>query len=197
MGKNKARGAAILRVIILTAPMCLFACRFNYGELNVSDALAKSIPDIVLENYESTSVDNGKVIFRIAAKRAELFEAMKETHLSDVSFAEYDSSDGAVITSGRAATAVYFTDTENAEISGDLYVYSRKNGASLEGAYLYWDKAKKTLVGRRDRLITIKKDDGSLLKGEGFSADAKTRSIEYLGHAEGQIFLENSDTTNE
>ncbi len=169
------------------------ACTFNYGEADLSDKMSEAVPNTVLENFQHTVMQDGKPAFRLSAARAETYDAKKETRLKGVSFVEYDSRTGEPITAGTAASAVFFGDSENVELSGAIFFYSKRNKFSLEGGYLYWDNAKKTLEGRRDRLITLEGDDGSVIRGEGFTADARRRSMSFSGHTTGTFIVEDEE----
>ncbi len=169
------------------------ACSFDYGEAKLKDSMEENIPNSILSNFEHTVVDKGQVIFRLNAKEASVFDSLKQTKLSGVSFAEYERNTGKALTSGRASSAIFFTNTESAELSGEILFYSKRNEAALEGGYLYWDNERKTLEGRRDRLISITKDDGSIIRGEGFTANARKRSFSFSGRATGSIQVEDEE----
>jgi LPS export ABC transporter protein LptC len=188
MGGNDLRGAAPL---LAAAFLLAASCSFDYSQSELSEKMSEEIPNTILENFQHTIVQDGKPAFRLSAKRAESFDSKKETRLKDVSFVEYDSRTGEPITAGTATSAIFFGDTENAELSGSISFYSKRNESGLEGGYLYWDNAKKTLEGRRDRLITITTDDGSVIKGEGFTADARRRSMDFSGHTTGYFEMKN------
>jgi len=174
---------------------CLASCSFDYGAASLGEGMSDQTPNAVLQDFRHCVVEDGSVIFRMNAKQASTFETLKETRLKDVSFAEFDPQTGAALTSGRASDAKFFSATEDAEFSGDIVLYSQRNEVGLSGGYLYWDSKKKTLEGRRDRLISITKDDGSIIKGEGFSADAVRKSFSFSGHVSGTMAV--SDDTSE
>lgn len=175
----------------------LSSCSFDYGEAALDQDMSEEIPNAILDGFEHSVVENGKVIFRLNARQASIYEGRKETRLKDASFAEFDPDSGQALTSGRASDAVFFTASENAELSGVLSFHSSRNNAGLSGGYLYWDSKKKTLEGRRDRLISISKDDGSVIKGEGFSADAVKRTFSFSGRAEGTMVVQEEEEPEE
>jgi LPS export ABC transporter protein LptC len=185
-----AAGRAIA-VIAFVLAVC--ACSFDYGDVKLEDNLSEETPNSILLNFQHTVVENGKILFRLNALKASIYDTLKETRLTNVSFAEYDPETGAAVTSGRATSAIFFSESENAELSGDISFYSKRNEAGLEGGYLYWDNSKKTLEGRRDRLISILKDDGSIVKGEGFSANAKKRTFSFSGRTSGVLITKDDE----
>jgi LPS export ABC transporter protein LptC len=179
--------------LIAAAFLLAASCSFDYSQSELSDKMSEEIPNTILENFQHTIVQDGKPSFRLSARRAEAYDSKKETRLKDVSFVEYDSRTGEAITAGTATSAIFFGDTENAELSGSISFYSKRNESGLEGGYLFWDNEKKTLEGRRDRLITITTDDGSVIKGEGFTADARRRSMNFSGHTTGYFETKDSE----
>ena len=188
MGRNE------LLVALAAAAALAAGCSFDYGQSSVKDQISEEIPNSILLNFEHTVVQDGKPSFRLNAERAEFYDGKKETRLKNVSFAEYDPKTGAAISTGRSTQAIFYDDSEDAELSGDIVVYSKRSEAGLSGGYLYWDNAKKTLEGRRDRLITITRDDGTEIRGEGFAADARRRSMSFSGRAAGTIVSEDKSS---
>ncbi len=167
----------------------LASCSFNYDAASFNEKMSEQTPNVVLDDFEHCVVEDGAVIFRLNAKQASTYETLKETRLKDVSFAEFDPATGEALTSGKSTDAKFFSATEDAEFSGEIQVYSKRNQVGLSGGYLYWNSKKKTLEGRRDRLISISKDDGSVVKGEGFSADAVKKSFAFSGHVSGTLVV--------
>jgi LPS export ABC transporter protein LptC len=151
--------------------------------------MSEEIPDSVIVDFVHTSVRDGKPVFRLEAGRAEVYNKREETRLFNVYFQEY-ARDGAVATEGWAEKTIFFTDTENAEMAGDLLVYSSSEEAFVGSDYLYWDDSARTLTSRRDSAVTIEKDDGTTLRGLGFRADMATRSVEFSGSVSGTYVSE-------
>jgi hypothetical protein len=192
--KSSQFAAAALMAFFIA---CAASCSFDYGAASLGDGMSDQTPNAELRDFEHCVVENGSVIFRLNAKQASTYETLKETRLTDVSFAEFDPQTGEALTSGKATDAKFFTATEDAEFSGDIEVYSKRNEVGLSGGYLYWNSKKKTLEGRRDRLISISKDDGSVIKGEGFSADAVKKSFAFSGHTSGIIKITDDEDAAE
>lgn len=163
------------------------ACSFDYSAAVLDDELRDDTPNSSMVDFDHSIVENDKVIFRVMAAKAELFEAKKEILLRDAYFIEYDQTSSEPITVGQAKRVRFYTESQNAELSDYLYFYSKRNEASLESGYLFWDNDKKTLEARRDKLVTIKKDDGSNIRGEGFAADLRTRSFSFYGRTDALI----------
>ena len=144
-------------------------------------------PTAAFTDYSHTVVVRGKKNFELKASRAELYETSKRTVLTDVSFAEYDPDTGELLSLGRADSAIYHTDTKDAEFSGSVRLESKKQDAILEGEYLRWIDKDKRLEGRLDRTVTISRADGSTVSGAGFEADARRRAFSFRESVEGRI----------
>ncbi|MBN1648916.1 MAG: LPS export ABC transporter periplasmic protein LptC [Spirochaetales bacterium] len=168
------------------------SCTLDYSRTTPSDELKEEIPNTIISNFVHTSVSNGNPVFRIQASEARSFEKQSKTVLREVYFEEYDSQ-REVITHGTSDKAVLFTDTENAEISGNLEFYSSKNEAWLWGNYLYWDNGKKTLTSENDELVKIKTDDGTDIEGRGFHGDLRRQEFRYSTEVKGSYESETKD----
>jgi LPS export ABC transporter protein LptC len=147
----------------------------------------EELPTAVFSDYAHTVVVRGKRNFELKAARAELYETSKRTVLSSVNFAEYDPDTGELLSLGSSDSAVYFTDTKDAEFSGGVRLESKKQDAILEGEYLRWSDKDKRLEGRLDRTVTISRADGSMMSGAGFEADARRRAFSFRESAEGRL----------
>jgi len=154
--------------------LALASCSLGYdGQVKEAPVL----PSAVFSDYSHTIVVRGRPAFTLEADRAEVYAEEKRTVLSAVRFAEYDPDTGDLLSSGSADRAVYWTESEDAELSGAVRLESKRQEAVLEGEYLRWDGEGKRLEGRLDRAVTVRKTDGSWVSGAGFEADARRRSF--------------------
>lgn len=162
------------------------ACSLDYGNMS-DDSLSQDeeTPNAVLRKFSHTVVAKGNPLFRLQAERAEQFDAKREIRLFGVTFEEFSEGALSVVTQGRADTARYFTDSENAEISGNLVFESKREDIFIEGGYLYWNKTERKLTSRPDQMIVLRKSDGTALRGEGFSADVASKGFSFSGRVEG------------
>jgi LPS export ABC transporter protein LptC len=148
---------------------------------------SEDMPTAAFSDYAHTVVVRGKKNFELKASRAEVYESSKKTVLTNVSFAEYDPDTGELLSLGRADSAIYYSDTKDAEFSGNVRLESKKQDSVLEGEYLRWSDKDKRLEGRLDRIVTVSRSDGSWVSGAGFEADARKKDFSFRGSAEGQI----------
>ncbi len=182
----------VMRLIKLTSAFIIFllfaavfsGCKFDYNDSMVAEKLEEEVPNTVLKNFTQVMVKDGFPTFYIKAEESKNFGKKKETLFSDVHFQEFDK-EGVVITEGSAENAKMFNETESVEIWGSLNFYSKREEASLEGEYLFWDNEKSTLSGKKEEVISITETDGSKISGKGFFADSMTKSISFDGGVSG------------
>ncbi|PKL25903.1 MAG: LPS export ABC transporter periplasmic protein LptC [Spirochaetae bacterium HGW-Spirochaetae-3] len=176
----KFRGVLPVVIAILSG------CSLDYGAAMAED-LAADVPDTVVVGFSHTVIENGAPMFRLEAERGESFQAQKKMRLSDVRFIEYASGGLEVAAEGRADSAVFFTDTESAELSGSVRFRSARDGVSVESGYLEWDGKARLLRSRAEIVTTLSDDDGTSLSGSGFGVDAARRSFSFGNRADGRF----------
>lgn len=176
----------------------LFAagCSLDYSSVLVTDDMSEEIPDSILLEFSHTSVKNGLPMFRLYSGQAYIYNQKEETQLSEVVFQEFDSK-GDLITEGKADRALFFTDTENAEFWGDLYFYSLAEEASFSTTYLYWNSEEKKLIGKEENQIVITRDTGTEIRGTGFEAEARSRTVHFSGAVIGSYVQEEDEENDE
>ena len=176
-------------LISFLCSLFLFGCSLDYSEAFLTDDLDEEIPDSILFEFSHTAVRKGTPAFRLQADYAAIFDKKKETHLTGVLFQEFDRH-GNVITEGKADSAIFFTETENAELVGDLKVHSLSEEVIVSTGYLYWNDQDRTLTGAEDQTVVVIKDDGSELVGEGFFAEIATKSVTFYGSVSGKYITD-------
>ena len=179
--------AAILLSILLGG------CSIDYNEAMIAENLAEDIPDTILYDFTRVEVKDGKPLYRLQAEKAESFEKQYISNLTSVLFQEFDE-EGEIITEGQADMVTYFTNTENAEMEGDLTFYSKREGGSVSGEYLFWENETKILKSKTEYTVELEKDSGSTITGTGFEADFTTEHIIFTGKTEGTWVDEEEDS---
>ena len=175
-----------LRVICGGAALFLSACSLDYGPAQIAQKLSENTPDLVLYDFQNTSVRHGHKLFRISASYSESFDQKQQQSLTNVKFVEFDEK-GNVITTGTADHALLHTDSNNVELSGHITFYSEQEKATVACGYLSWNDKERTLTSLPDDTVTIKKDSGTVLSGTGFSADVARRDVEFSGPVSGTV----------
>ena len=179
-------------LIIIIYILFFLGCGLDYRGAVEGEDLADKVPNIIFTNFSHTTVEDDKILFKIKADVAKVFDNKNEIILQGINFQEFSKKDGQVITTGKADYAVFHRDTENAEISGSIYFYSATEQATLYAQNLSWQKDKKLLTADPQDLVIIKKDDGSFIQGKMFSADLRRMFVSFLSQVQGR-FIEKDD----
>lgn len=160
---------------LLAFPIAIFllSCSMDYSDVEVAEEIGENTPDSVIENFSYTSVDNGSIIFRIYSKKAENYSRKKETILDEVVFREYNLN-SEMVTEGIAERGIIYTESDNAELTGSLIIYSADSEAEISADYLYWNDSEKSLTGSDDGNVKLLRDSGTEISGTGFSGDLRT-----------------------
>jgi len=173
--------AAVLCAAVLTG------CSLDYGTALAED-LGEGVPDAVVYGFSLTVVEKGLPRFTIGAERGESYRDLKKMKLTKVAFTEYvPDGSRSVASEGNADSAVFYTDTESAELSGSVKLRSVRDGITVTSSYRKWDGQARRLESRADAVTTLQEDDGSRLSGSGFSVDAARRSFRFGNRATGSF----------
>ena len=179
------------------------ACSMDYGAA-LGENLDERIPDTVIFNFVHTIVENGSPRFRLSAERADAFRSTRTLKLVGVSFVEYERAapgpDGSrstavpvVVAEGRAESAVFNTESESADLMGNVRVRAARDGVAVSSAFIRWDGEARLLEGPSESVTTIQDDDGSRVSGAGFKADAARRSFGFSERTTGYYSLPAKD----
>ncbi len=182
LSRRARRLAGTLAALALTA--LLDGCSIDYkGSVNEQQT-TEGIPDTVAVNVLHRVFKDGHLSVQLQASRAESYNSKNETILSNTRFTTFDDK-GAVSTEGDAKTVVFHTDTENAEISGGVHVHSDTEKGDVTADSLYWENKTRKLTAPPAEAVTLRKDDGSALRGTGFAGDFTRRQLSFSGPVQG------------
>lgn len=156
----------------------IISCSMEYNDIEIADKLDENIPDNIIENFSYTSVDNGSIVFRLYSEKAENYNQKNKTILDKVVFREYNFNNE-IVTEGTAEKGLIHTDSDDAELTGKLIIYSAENEAEISADYLYWNDAEKTLIGSKNGKVKLLKDSGTEISGTGFTGDLKTKIFNF------------------
>ena len=179
LGGAVASRAAAPRLALAASAvaLALAGCSLDYGA-ETSDELGPDTPELLLQGARHRSIADGRVVFRVDAARAEIHEGLGYTVLVDARFVEY-AKDGSVATEGRAERIRVDSETDDAEIEGDVVFTSAAEGATFSTTRLSWKAKERRLVGGDDALVVVSTDDGAEIRGAGFEADAARRAYRF------------------
>jgi LPS export ABC transporter protein LptC len=179
---------------LLAAALALCgSCSLSYEEGRMAEEMAPEIPDTVMIGFTHTVVSGGRVWVKMSAQRAESFDQSRRIVLAGVHFEEYDSQ-GHLATEASADRAVYHSDSEDAEVTGNILIRAPKEKASLTASSLAWVKEGRRLSSGAGQSVRLAKENGSFLEGRGFQADFRRRRLEFReGASGGFVEDENAD----
>lgn len=173
---RRSRPFALL--ILLTA-----GCSLNYQPAEVEAGQTTNIPDTVALGVSYRVVKGSKLSLEVEAARAETYNDRHQTILS-AQFSEYDTS-GQLDTQGKADAVTFYSDTQDADVSGSVFVSSVSEKGSISADSLKWQNKSKQLTADPNELIVVRKDDGSYIAGRGFTGDFKVKQVQFSGPVEG------------
>ena len=176
-------------VALVLAHAVLVSCSFNYEEASLEDELSEELPDTVLANAEHTVMRDGRLSVILQAARFEHYTKRDLIVLTDVYFRELDTS-GQLVTEGWADAGLYYTDSENAEVSGNVVFLSHSEESGIYAARLQWDDAEHRLYSDEGEAVTVRRDDGSEISGATFDADLARRNVRFRDAAAGTLVVE-------
>lgn len=184
--------AAAAAVLVVLAS----SCHLNYGGAQIAQKIEEGVPDLILTDFQHTSVRHDRKTFEISAGKSELFSQKKIQTLDSVDFREYDS-EGKVITQGHADHAVLHTDTNDVELTGNIQFYSKSESAHITCTYLYWHDSDRRLTSKPDAIVSVRKDNGSTISGTGFEVDVARRVVTFSGPVQGTVVASDETGNNQ
>jgi LPS export ABC transporter protein LptC len=160
------------------------SCSLDYSSANIAEDLSEKIPETIFINFSQVQVRNSKITNKIEASRAESYTKKKEMVLENLRYKEFDDA-GELITEGKADKAVFNTETEDADMFGNIYFYSYTEETAIFAETLYWKKEEEKLTAEPDEKVIVKKDDGSYIEGKGFETDFRLKEIVFKKNVKG------------
>jgi LPS export ABC transporter protein LptC len=175
--------AAVIAAAALSASV-LASCSLDYEGASFEEGMSERLPDTVATGLVHRVVKNSHTVLEVTADRAETWDAQHRTVIDGASFVEYDQA-GAMAVEGSAGRVVFHTDTEDAEISGRVRVYSALEEAGIETEALAWKSKPRLLTAPAHDRVIIASDNGSRLEGTGFVGDFRRREFVFTGPVQG------------
>lgn len=176
-------------LLAVAASALLLSCSLDYEGSQLSEDLDDDIPEITLRDVTHTVVREGVKRFVVVASLVEDYPGKKQQLLTDVTFTEY-RADGIIATSGTAASAVFYTESENVDLSGGLQFYSTEEQAWVTTDALTWDSEARLLSAPPEDTVRVWKSDGTSIVGQGFSAETSRNTINFDRYVRGTLVEE-------
>ena len=185
--RKPAAAISAARVLLAAAALSasvLVSCSLDYEGASLEEGMPERLPDTVATGLVHRVVKNSRTLLELTADRAETWDAQHRTVIDGASFVEYDQA-GTMAVQGSAGRVVFHTDTEDAEISGRVRVYSAREEAGIETEALAWKSKPRLLTAPVHDRVIISSDDGSRLEGTGFVGDFRRREFVFTGPVQG------------
>ena len=191
-GARRSRLQGRAPVGLIAAAVLCAACSFEYAEAGASpEELLEHLPETELTDVTRTIVRDGRVVAEIRAERVWNFRRRARTILQDVGYTEYDAA-GNAVTTGSAERAVYYTEREDAVLSGSIRLRSEAQGVTVQAQALRWEDARRRLVSSPGDIVELTRDDGSHVRGDGLEADVRRKTIRFSGAVSGTLVTESN-----
>lgn len=171
-------------------------CSLDYSTAMIPEDLSEKVPETIFINFYKIRIKDGRVFNKIEAEKAENYTKKKHMVLENVKFTELDKT-GEVVTQGRADKAVIYTETDDSDISGNIYFYSLTEETEIFAENLFWKDESRKLSAKPDDLVVVKKDDGSYIQGKGFRTDFRLREIVFTNGVVGKYMKEDDNDSSE
>ena len=185
--RKPAAAISAARVLLAAAALSssvLASCSLDYAGASLEEGMSERLPDTVATALVHRVVKNSRTVLELTADRAETWDAQHRTVIDGASFVEYDQA-GTMAVEGSAGRVVFHTDTEDAEISGHVRVYSALEEAGIETETLAWKSKPRLLTAPVHDRVIISSDNGSRLEGTGFVGDFRRREFVFTGPVQG------------
>jgi LPS export ABC transporter protein LptC len=167
----------------------ILSCSFDYEEAMVDENLAEESPESIMFELSQTVVEEGRTKLKVEAESVEIYQGFKKTVARGLHFLEY-GEDGGTLTEGWADEVVYFNETEDAEFTGNVYFYSKKEEISISTDSIRWESEPRYLETPPETKVTLERDDGSFLEGVGLEADLRRMEIKLKRSVKGRYVNE-------
>lgn len=189
--------APAILILVTLASAALTGCSVDYEPGTRDTSGDEEEPnELVMRTVTLRTVTGNGVSLMIAADTSRTNRDEMRQVLDRAYFLEY-APDGTPRTEGIADRVTLDLDTENAELDGNVQVYSTEEDASVSAQYLYWNNADRVLESRVDEAIAVERGDGTEMEGQGFRADATTRRLVFTRGVAGVLVLEDDEAEND
>ena len=182
-------GGTTVALASTVAALVVAACSFDYPARGAEE-LADQVPETVLTDVAYIVVRDGQVRASITADQVENYPRAGTAVLAGAHYAEFDDA-GEVVATGSAERAVYYTASEDAELSGAVDLRSESQTTALRARVLRWESEPRRLSAPAAELVELVRDDGSAFSGAGFTADLRRKAVRFAAPVTGTVVIDN------
>jgi LPS export ABC transporter protein LptC len=184
------KGAALIFSLL----MVFSSCTFDYTD---GETVASTLPDIAMSNIEYTRVANGNPEIKLKAAQADRYDERQVMDMTTFSFEQFNTSSGEVDTTGQGDSATIDLNALNVNMSGNVNISADSEDMKIATSELDYQDADKTLKGKEGDTVNISRSDGTLVKGNGFTADVRSRSFDFASDVSGIWVQEDDEETQD
>lgn len=177
------------RVMLFGALVLLLtSCSFAPEEFASLDE-QNTYPSMRMEEAHYLWEVPGSEPLRIEAASVEVYDAMQQTHIKEVSFTQ-STEEGVLLFSGSCDAAIVDTASDYMNLTGKVIIHNHRDDFVLEAETLQWDHANRIATSDEKTLVTITRSEHDILKGTGFRGDFSTATFEFSHVEEGQLYYD-------
>jgi LPS export ABC transporter protein LptC len=136
-----------------------------------------------MHNADYIRMENGTLNLRFEATVLEHFDGRQTMRIENISFEQFQEN--TVDITGHAGTATIELESRNIVMEDSVTVESLSENMTIETEYLDWKDSERKLSGTPFEPVHIQKSDGTDIRGQGFSAQLRTRTVEFSAGVEG------------
>jgi LPS export ABC transporter protein LptC len=185
---NPAHGIICILFFLIT-----LSCTFDYGE---SESSERELPDLVMVNVEYIRVRSADPIARVQAERAERYEKQGVMKLENFTFEQYGDKGHEVNTQGGAGNASVDINSGDIKMTNGVRLEVESEDIIIETNQLGWEDETHILSTGEEDNVDIYRENGTHFIGTGLTANARSRSFEFLGGV-GGTFIQEEDEDEE
>jgi len=142
-------------------------------------------PDLVMQDVDYVRVTDGAIMFHLQADKIDHFENNHLFQVQNIRFEQFTKGVTDPDAMGAAGFAQFWTTTQDAVFGEGVRIVIPSEDLSVEANNLQWHNSQKKLFGTLGDEVLLKKTDGSMLVGKGFSADGRSKSWQFTGPVSG------------
>lgn len=184
--------------LLLCVPGFLaLACSFEYE----TPGAANQNPDMIFQEAEYVRITNGNPEIRVEAEEVRRYEAQHAMELDEFSFQQFNAAPvgtvdiPAVNARGNAGTARMETDTGNFAMKKGLHMEVASEEITMETPEVFWKNKERILTAPGE--LNIVREDGTTMKGTGFTADIRSRTWEFESKVAGTVVDKEEEDSGE
>jgi len=186
---NPVHGILCILFFLIT-----LSCSFDYGE---SDSSERELPDLVMVNVEYIRVRSADPIARVQAERVERYEKQGVMKLENFIFEQYGDKGHEINTQGGAGNASVDVNSGDIVMTNGVRLEVESEDIIIQTNQLEWKDETHILSTGEEDDVDIYRENGTYFTGTGLTANARTRSFEFLGGVGGTYIQEEDESEEE